>query len=73
MTKEEKLLQVLQTRNRSWGSVGPVDLTKLPSLERQRELLKELGKVLEGVMENDLQQLDAEREKLDRLRRGGGR
>ncbi len=72
MTKEE-LIQELRTGNRSWSTTGPVDLAKLSSLKRQKELLKELGKVLEGVLENDLQQLDTEREKLDRLRRGGGR
>lgn len=72
MTKDE-LISALRSGKPSWGTASRVDLAKLPALEKQRELLQQLGKVLEGVLENDLQQLDVEREKLDRLRRGGGR
>lgn len=72
MTKEE-LIEKLRKGQHTWGTLREVDLAQLPALKEQRELIGKLGKVLEGVLEADLQKLEDEREKLDRLRRGGGK
>lgn len=72
MTRDE-LIEKLRNGNHSWGTLREVDLAQLPALKEQRELIEKLGKVLEGVLEADLQKLEDEREKLDRLRRGGGK
>lgn len=72
MTKEE-LLEKLRSGSQTWKHSGPVDLSKLPTLEKQRDLILSLKETLESILESDLERLEQEREKLDRLRRGGGK
>lgn len=72
MTREE-LLEKLKSGSVDWKHSGPANLANIPSLAKQREIILALKKELETVLEADLERLDQERERLDRIRRGGGK
>jgi len=72
MTREE-LLEKLRSGSIDWKRSGPTNLGDLPALAKQRELILYLRKELETMLESDLELLEREREKLDRIRRGGGK
>jgi hypothetical protein len=63
----------LDPENPQWVQKKDVDLSRLPSLARQREILQNLEKILSQQLNTDLDQLEQARENLAKLRRGGGR
>lgn len=58
--------------NPEWVQRQKVDLGNLPTLHRQREILRTLETLLQGQVAADLEQMERAREQLTRLRRGGG-
>lgn len=55
-----------------WVRAPAGDLSQLPALKRQRELVGRLAEVLRAQLTGDVAQLDETRAALARLRHGGG-
>ena len=58
--------------NPSWGKSAPTDLGKLPIIQKQREALAKVRDLLAAQVQGDEAQIQALREQLARLHRGGG-
>lgn len=63
----------LDPENPQWVKGKSVDLATLPTIERQRDILRTLEGLLSQQLASDLGKLEEARENLARLRRGGGR
>jgi hypothetical protein len=58
--------------NPSWGKSAPTDLGRLPIIQKQRDALAKVRDLLAAQVQGDEAQIQALREQLARLHRGGG-
>jgi hypothetical protein len=71
---EAKLKAIgIDPRDPQWTKSKSADLGKLPVIAAQREALAKVADLLEQQVAGDRAQIEAVREELARLKRGGGR
>lgn len=56
----------------TWLETKPLDAAKLPSVQRQRELLAQLRDALKAQLNDDLSKLEQAHTDLERVKNGGG-
>jgi hypothetical protein len=56
----------------TWLETKPLDAAKLPSVQKQRELLAQLRDALKAQLDEDIAKLEQAHIDLERVRNGGG-
>jgi len=56
----------------TWLETKPLDAAKLPSVQRQRELLAQLRDALKAQLSDDMSKLEQAHIDLERVKNGGG-
>lgn len=56
----------------TWLETKPLDAAKLPSVQRQRELLAQLRDTLKAQLNEDIAKLEQAHIDLERVKNGGG-
>jgi hypothetical protein len=56
----------------TWLETQPLDAAKLPSVQRQRDLLVQLRDTLKAQLDEDLTKLEQAHIDLERVKNGGG-
>ena len=56
----------------TWVETKPLDAAKLPSVQRQRDLIAQLRDVLKAQLDDDVLKLEQAHIDLERVRNGGG-
>lgn len=56
----------------TWMETRPLDAAKLPTMQRQREILAQLRDALKAQLNEDLSKLEQAHIDLERIKNGGG-